>query len=65
MAPIIGPKYGIILVIPTITLIRATNGILKRSNSTAQSIPIIKESINLPTIKPPKILLQLLKVEIK
>ena len=56
MAPIYGPKNGMILVTPTITLINSGYGIFKMDTPMKQRIPIIKESISLPEIKPPKIL---------
>ena len=54
--PMYGPKYGIILVIPTITLISIAYGNLNISIAKKQIIPIISESIAFPMMKPENIL---------
>ena len=52
MAPMKGPKKGMMLVTPTITAIRAGYGNFKMLQHTRQMIPIIRESSSLPLIKP-------------
>lgn len=56
IAPIKGPKNGIILVMPTKTLISKAYGILQSDVTMKQSIPMIMESIILPLINPLNIL---------
>ena len=56
IAPMNGPKKGIMLVIPTITLIRGVNGIPIIDITINVSSPMIIESIILPTTNPPKVL---------
>ena len=51
-APIIGPKYGITFVMPTITLTSSTNGSFKIVIPRKHSTPIIAESRIFPTINP-------------
>ena len=63
MAPINGPKNGMILVTPTKTLTNRGYGIFKMETPIKQRTPIIRESISLPEIKPPKILLVCRKIE--
>ena len=53
IAPMNGPKKGIMLVTPTITLISMVYGILSRFITTKQRIPIMRESKSFPSIKPP------------
>ena len=55
MAPIKGPKNGMILVTPTTTLTSIGNGSPRRLMAAKQSMPIIMESIILPLINPPKV----------
>ena len=54
IAPIKGPKNGIIFVTPTIVLISTGYGIFIIDTQIKQRIPIMRESSNLPLIKPPK-----------
>lgn len=56
IAPKNGPKKGIILVTPMITLIKTQNGIPNMLVITKQIIPMIIESNIFPTKKPPKVL---------
>ena len=56
MAPKKGPKNGIILVTPTITLIKTQNGVPIMLVQIKHKIPIIMESMILPTKNPPKVL---------
>ena len=56
-APMNGPKNGMILVTPTITLINTANGSFNNDIPTKHIIPIIIESIILPLMNPPKVLL--------
>jgi hypothetical protein len=55
IAPIYGPKKGITLVTPTITLIKSMYGIFRIVSPKKQSTPIIIESMIFPIINPPKI----------
>ena len=55
IAPINGPKNGITLVTPTITLTKSVYGIFMRDNPMQHITPIIMESIIFPIINPPKI----------
>ena len=55
IAPIYGPKNGITLVTPTITLTNIVYGIFKNDSPIKQSTPIIAESIILPIRNPPNI----------
>ena len=52
IAPINGPKNGIILVIPILVLMSTGNSILKIVIRIKQIIPMIKESRIFPVIKP-------------
>ena len=54
-APINGPKKGMILVTPIITLIMVIYGIFITVSATKVIIPMIRESMMLPEINPPKI----------
>ena len=56
MAPMYGPKNGMTLVTPTITLTSATYGMRSIRQHTKQIAPIMSESMILPLIKPPNIL---------
>ena len=56
MAPMYGPKNGMTLVTPTITLMSATYGMRSIRQHTKQIAPIMSESMILPLIKPPNIL---------
>lgn len=49
--PIYGPKYGIILVIPTTTLIRTAYGNRNITIAIKHIIPMISESSAFPNIK--------------
>ena len=51
-APINGPKNGITFVTPMITLISSSYGSLNRCIRIKQRIPMIRESISFPIIKP-------------
>ena len=51
-APIIGPKYGITFVMPTITLTSSTNGSCKIVIPRKHSTPMMAESRILPTMNP-------------
>ena len=51
-APIKGPKNGIMFVTPMITLISSSYGSLNRFIRIKQRIPMIRESISFPMIKP-------------
>ena len=53
--PIYGPKYGIILVIPTTTLIRTAYGNRNITIAIKHIIPMISESSAFPNIKLVKI----------
>ena len=52
MAPINGPKNGMILVTPMITLIKAVFGIPKMEQTMAQMTPMIALSSNFPLKNP-------------
>ncbi|CUO09211.1 Uncharacterised protein [Flavonifractor plautii] len=52
MAPMIGPKKGIMLVTPTTTLTSMGYGMRKIKQRIKQSTPMMAESISLPLIKP-------------
>ena len=58
MAPRKGPKNGIILVTPIITLINTLNGVPIMLVHTKHRIPMIRESKILPTKKPPNVLFE-------
>ena len=60
IAPINGPKNGMMLVTPTTTLIRIAIGSLSADIAMKHKMPIIIESIILPLINPPKVSLQIL-----
>ena len=55
MAPINGPKNGIMLVTPIITEINKVSGILNKENTMKDNTPIIAESIILPLKNFPKV----------
>ena len=55
MAPINGPKNGIMLVTPIITEINKVYGILNKENTMKDNTPIIAESIILPLKNFPKV----------
>ena len=52
MAPMMGPKKGITLVTPTVTLTSMGYGIWKMAHRMKQSTPMMAESMILPLIKP-------------
>ena len=56
IAPINGPKNGMILVIPTMQLISSVYSHPKIVMHTKHSRPMIRESMILPLINPPKVL---------
>ena len=57
LAPIKGPKNGMILVTPIMVLTHIVYGRFRMLIKIKQSTPIIAESMSLPLMKPPKVLL--------
>ena len=55
IAPIKGPKNGMMFVTPTTTLMSIVIGISNIVSTTKQRMPIIAESMIFPLIKPPKV----------